>query len=100
MVELICSLRKYIALKRQKTERPEVGSSLSKGMIRAILVFVLFILYAVLFKALGFILATVLIPPVALFVNGGRKWQYYAGFYFVAGITYFLFVYALKIALP
>lgn len=100
LVELIVSLRKYCILKRQSAEASAEGHGPSKGMIRALLVFALFILYAVLFKTLGFVLATAIVPPIALFVNGGRKWQYYVGFYLVAAITYFLFVYALKIALP
>lgn len=103
LVELIVSLRRYLQLKRESTEAPSEKTKktgISKGAFRAAAVFALFVLYAVAFDKFGFVIATLVVPPIALFVNGGRKWTYYVSFYVVAAVTYFLFVYALKIAIP
>lgn len=100
LAELIASAGKYVRLKRQGGEPAEKTGRLNIGLVKAFAVFALFVLYAVLFKTVGFVISTLIVPPLTLLVCGGKNWRYYVAFYSVAAITYFLFVYVLKIALP
>lgn len=100
LMELAAALRKYRKLKRQGGDGTAESKRSNRGIVRALAIFALFILYAITFKLFGFIIATLIFPPLALVVNGGKNWKYYVSFYLVAAITYLLFVYALKIVLP
>ena len=61
------------------------------------IVFALVLLYAVLFMMIGFIPATLVVPPVILFVIGCRKWHYYPIYYVFAALMYLLFRYILLV---
>lgn len=61
------------------------------------LVFGLVFVYGILFSKIGFVPATVIIPPLVLFLIGCRKWHYYGIFYAFAGILYLLFRYILLV---
>lgn len=67
------------------------------GDFMPFLVFALILLYIVLFMQIGFIPATVLIPPVILFVIGCRKKHYYVIYYAFAALMYLLFRYILLV---
>ena len=54
-------------------------------------IFVLIVIYGLMFKFLGIVPATVVIPPVILWCLRCRKWQMYAAFYAFAAIIYLLF---------
>lgn len=95
LAELISSARRYLKLNQTKSD----GSPESENIPRALVLFGLFVVYAVMFQYGGFIAATVVVPPVVLFVMGSRKWYHYASFYGVAVVTYVLFVHALNITL-
>lgn len=71
-----------------------------KGTLIAIVVFVLFVVYLLVFAKFGFIISSAIVPPAVLYVLGSRKWQHYVSYYAVMAATYFIFVYALKISLP
>ena len=45
------------------------------GLFIPFIIFVLILVYAVLFIQIGFIPATVIVPPVILFAVGCRKWS-------------------------
>lgn len=91
-----------IKLKNEKSSEnaDNVESADKKGMIKSLAVFALFVLYLVLFANFGFIISSILVPPVVLFILGGRKWQYYLCYFIVVAITYVIFMYALNIMLP
>lgn len=74
-----------------KTTREIIGSFMP------FIVFALVLLYAVLFMCIGFIPATLIIPPVILFVIGCRKWHYYPIYYVFAALMYLLFRYILLV---
>lgn len=67
------------------------------GIFIPFIVFGLVILYAVLFSVIGFIPATIIVPPVILLVIGCRKWSYYAIYYVFAAVMYCLFRYILMV---
>ena len=99
LVQLISNVRKYIELKKANQEIP--GEKIVwANEIRAILVFVLCVAYGILFDTVGYILATLIIPPIVLFVMGSRKWYHYLSVYGVGVIMYVVFIFLLNIRLP
>ncbi len=67
------------------------------GDFMPFIVFALVLLYAILFMSIGFIPATLIVPPVILFVIGCRKWYYYPIYYAFATLMYLLFRYILLV---
>ena len=61
------------------------------GLFIPFIIFALILVYAVLFIQIGFIPATVIVPPVILFAVGCRKWSYYGIYYAFAAVMYLLF---------
>lgn len=97
--ELIQSAMAYTKLKRSgaKSEKKRIEWT---SELRAVLIFALCIIYAVLFDRVGYIVSTLIVPPVMLFVMGSRKWYHYASVYAVGAAMYLIFVYLLQIRLP
>ena len=60
-------------------------------------IFLLVLLYGILFARFGFIPATIIVPPIVLFVIGCRKWHYYVILYVFAAVLYLLFKYLLLV---
>lgn len=100
--EMIQSGMRYMRLKKQgASSAPSAGQSVNwKGELRALLIFVLCVLYAVLFSTVGYIVATLIIPPMMLVVLGNRNWKYYVSVYAAGFVVYVVFVYLLQIRLP
>lgn len=96
---LISYLVKYFKLRKtegkQKPEKPNF-----KMELRAILVFLCCLLYAVLFKYLGYFIATLIAPGLLLVSIKDFKWKHYVAVYVVGLIMYFVFQYLLGINLP
>ena len=67
------------------------------GLFIPFIIFALILVYAVLFIQIGFIPATVIVPPVILFAVGCRKWSYYGIYYVFAAVMYLLFRYVLLV---
>jgi hypothetical protein len=59
----------------------------------------LVILYGYLFSAMGYIIATIIVPPLFLLIMKCRKWQYYLALYGFATIVYLVFKFVLRIPL-
>lgn len=97
--ELIQSATAYVKLKRSgaKSDKKPIEWS---SELRAVLIFILCIAYAVLFDRIGYIVSTLLVPPVMLFIMGSRKWYHYISVYAVGAVMYLIFVYLLQIPLP
>lgn len=90
--------RKAVQLegKPQKDTTPRTRREIV-GAFMPFIVFALVLLYAILFMYVGFIPATVIVPPVILFVIGCRKWHYYPIYYAFAALMYLLFRYILLV---
>lgn len=97
--ELIQSAVIYTKLKRSGVKEESKRIDWLSEM-RAVIIFILCIIYAVLFDRVGYIVSTLVIPPVMLFVMGSRKWYHYASVYAVGAVMYLIFVYLLQIRLP
>ena len=90
--------RKAVAVegKPKREARPKQAREII-GIFMPFLVFALIILYAVLFMYIGFIPATVIVPPVILLTVGCRKWYYYPIYYAFAALMYLLFRFVLLV---
>lgn len=98
---LILAIIRYIKAIRVEG-KPQKGSSKKAkneriGDFMPLIVFALCLLYVILFGWLGFIPATILVPPVILYVIGCRKWNYYPIYYAFAAAMYLLFRFILLV---
>lgn len=59
----------------------------------------LVILYGYLFSKIGYIVATIIVPPLFLLIMKCRKWQYYLALYGFATVVYLVFKFVLRIPL-
>lgn len=103
-IGLIHSILQYRSIARGKQNNEEAGEnpphSEWKKILTPMLVFVLILLYCILFREFGFIVATILVPPILLFVLNCKNWKYYLIVYVFAAILYIMFKIILKVPLP
>lgn len=104
-VGLIKSVVGYIMEKRveEGPPAPKWSDGSRKEKIAAFMPWICLLLclvYAVIFSELGFVAATLVIPPIILFVLGCRKWQHYLYVYAFCGAMYLIFTLVLKVHLP
>lgn len=64
------------------------------------IIFGLIVVYGVLFRSIGYIVATVIILPVMLFLLGCRKWMHYVCAGLFAAMVYVVFKILLLVPLP
>lgn len=76
---------------RGETEEREKGWSIPFIVVALILAYIL------CFDRIGFIPATLVFPPLILFVIGGRNWKYYLIYYIFAAVMYMLFKYVMLV---
>ena len=102
VVGLLNAVRLYLATRsleitQEKTQQPKSTTKERLASLVPYLVFLLILFYGILFYKLGFILATVIVPPVILLLIGCRKWHYYGIYYAFALVLYLLFRYILLV---
>lgn len=81
------------------TFKKESFSNVIKEWLIPITFMLLVILYGYLFSAMGYIIATIIVPPLFLLIMKCRKWQYYLALYGFATIVYLVFKFVLRIPL-
>jgi len=86
----------------RRAVKPEAGETKKdwKNERKAIVIFLLCCVYAVLFERIGYLISTAVVMPAALFVMGSRKWQHYVSVYVVGIVMYVTFRYVLNVPLP
>lgn len=67
------------------------------GMFMPFFVFALVVVYIILFAKIGFIIASVIVPPVILFIIGCRKPKFFAIYYIFVAVMYLLFRFVLSV---
>ena len=87
-------------LKMGKAEKQANSSIRWRDELRAIGLIALFFLYAVLFNYVGYIVATVVVPPLVLLLLGSRNWKHYTAVYGVGIAVYILFKFVMQVPLP
>lgn len=100
---LINEIFTYIKIRKTDPESAKEKNSFDKEKFKENMipfaVFTLTLLYVVLFKAIGFIPSTLIIPPIILFVIGCRKISYYGILYVFAALMYCIFKFILSVPL-
>jgi hypothetical protein len=81
------------------TFKKESFSNVIKEWLIPITFMLLVILYGYLFSTMGYIIATIIVPPLFLLIMKCRKWQYYLALYGFATIVYLVFKFVLRIPL-
>lgn len=99
LVQLGKAAAQYLAQRRSHQE-PVKGRIIWAKELRMIGVFLLCVLYGFLFIKIGYILATIIVPPLILLALGDRKWHHYLSVYAVGAIMYVVFQFLLRIRLP
>lgn len=87
-------------LKMGKAEKQAKSSIRWRDELRAIGLIALFFLYAVLFNFVGYIVATIIVPPLVLLLLGSRNWKHYTAVYGVGIAVYILFKFVMQVPLP
>lgn len=97
--EMVQSMLKYRTLTREHVQKVKVPIQW-KGDLRALAIFALCVIYALLFSTIGYIGATIIVPPFMLLTLGNRNWKHHLSVYGVGIAMYIIFRSLLKITLP
>lgn len=96
VVEMITGARNYI-----KSDKSTGHFQIQiTDEIRALLVFALFVAYALLLNVIGFLASSILIPCAILAVLGDKQWKHYVAVTCVALALYAVSKFGLNIYLP
>lgn len=82
---------------KPKSEITQKSTREKIGVFVPYLVFLIIVVYAIAFRYVGFIVATLIFPPLTLLLVQCKKWHYYVIYYVFAAIMYLLFVFILKV---
>ena len=99
-IGLLGGIKKIIRLKVSEAEIKKETNGNRFAVFIPFVVFALAILYGVLFIQIGYIGATIIVPPIIMFILKCRKWQYYFYVYVFAALIYVMFEYVLLVPLP
>ena len=99
VVGFVNNLTQYLRLRREEgtAEKTKKTKEEWKKELFPYFMFALIVVYGVLFKYFGIIVATVVVPPIMLWCLRCRKWQMYVVFYAFAAIIYLLFTQVLMV---
>lgn len=104
LLGIITSCLKYARARRkapqQATERAHPTKEKISEKIFPYLMFALILLYSLLFQKIGFVWATVIVPPIILYLLNCRKWYMYLALYAFAATVYVIFTLVLHVPLP
>ena len=98
-VLFLSSAVKYIKQRRHESEEKKKTAVEWRKELRALGVLLLCFIYGVLFMRFGFILATVIVPPLMLFVLGSRNWKHYLSTYIACAVIFSLFYFVMGVNL-
>lgn len=91
----------FIWLRERKTDQSVKQESKPKderiNALFSYLIFLLIVLYGVLFQYFGIVVASLVVPPVMLYLLRCRKWYMYLILYAFFGIMYTLFTVVLHV---
>ena len=102
VIGLMDSLRKWRTLEKSSDEgekQPRTKEEIYDSIF-PILIFALILVYALMFKYLGFVWASVIVPPVILYLLNCRKWYMYLALCIFAAVIYVVFTLVLHVPLP
>lgn len=90
----------FIFIKKNgRAAQEKLSAQELKGILFPYLIYVLIVAYGLLFRYTGYLIATVLIPPIMLWFLNCRKWQMYALLYAFGIVVFILFKFVLRVPL-
>jgi hypothetical protein len=93
-------IRRAMAAANLKEEKQPLDKKRILESIFAYLMYGLMVIYGLMFSHFGFIISTLIIPPLFLIILKDRKWYHYLIFYAFAAVMYIVFRVILKVQLP
>ncbi|WP_409967393.1 tripartite tricarboxylate transporter TctB family protein [Bengtsoniella intestinalis] len=100
-VLIVSSGLKLLKLKKEHPEEFKVKNKPRwKDELRTAILVCLCVLYAILFSTVGYVIATLIIPPCMLLLMGSRDWKHYVSVYCVGIVIYVIFKFIMGIPLP
>ena len=102
VIGLMKSFLTYSKLEKPVAEEAKVRKTKEEiyDSVFPFLIFALALVYALMFKYLGFIWASVIVPPIILYLLNCRKWYMYLALYAFAAVVYIVFTAVLHVPLP
>ena len=100
IIQLVISLFEYKTARKSTISDMGLERSNLKEEMRAILIFGLFIVYGILLRYTGFIIATIIVPPIVLYTFNERKISHYLYVYAFGGFMFVVFEKLLMVQLP
>jgi len=98
------ALISYIKLKKTaetvKTNAQEKTGQKILEKAMPFIIYALIIVYIILFNKIGFILSTLIMTPLMMFLLRCRNWRYYLYVYAFEAVVYVIFIAVFKIPLP
>jgi hypothetical protein len=100
LIHSISYFFKYLKIREAEKDSEESSTKVNmKGELKALLVFVLFLVYGILFDLFGFVISSLLIPPLVLFSLGSRNKYHYISIYVFSILIFLIFQFLLNIPL-
>lgn len=96
---LIDSIIKLVQYKAKNGTTKNKEKVKWKDEFNAIIIFGMFVAYGLLFKFIGFLLASLIIAPLVLLVRKDKNWKHYVVVEVLAALIFLVFRYVLKIML-
>jgi hypothetical protein len=107
IVSSISLIKSIVTIKKHKSEislEAKAKYTFNKKTIyhffMPFIVYLIILAYGILFMKIGYIFATLIVPPILLFVLGCKRWQIYSYVYGFAAIMYLIFKIVLKVPMP
>jgi hypothetical protein len=90
------TLRKKFGPQKAPFEQPSVFKF---SMLAPYITSAIILLYCILFQKTGYILSTLIVPPVFIFFLGSKKWHVYLSTYLFAFVLFAIFKIIMRIPL-
>lgn len=91
--------RKALAAAGRADENPESRATALQLAIPYV-TYAIIVIYGLLFRHIGYVYATLLVPPVLMAVLGCRKWTLYLAAYAFGAVLYLVFKVFMNVPLP
>lgn len=98
LVNALLRMKKLSAAEPKAEKKPKTKEEIWL-MLAPYAAFLLILGYALVFKYVGFVVATVLFVPLFLILLRCKKWQYYVGAYVFCAVMYLIFTNILNVRL-
>lgn len=100
VLELVLNIRRFVRHRQNENAVAEqAGKGIWKAELKAFLMLLLCLFYALLFSKAGYIVSSAIAPPLALVLLGDKNIKHYLTVYAVAAAMYVIFRYILGIGI-